>query len=73
MKTVTDIAQELMRFPEQDVLEVLDINSEDLVNRFMDKVEEKYDYLVDDFMWDEEQWDEDELTIIDDLEEYEDE
>lgn len=60
MKTVTDIAQELMRFPEQDVLEVLDINSEDLVNRFMDKIVDKYDYLSEEFEEVDEDEDEDE-------------
>lgn len=49
MKTVTDIAQELMRCPETDILEVLEISSEDLVNRFMDKIIDRYDYLSEEF------------------------
>lgn len=49
MKTVNDIAEEMMRHPETDILEVLEISSEDLVNRFMDKIVEKYDYLSEEF------------------------
>ncbi len=55
MLTVTEIAEKLKRYPEQDVLEVLEIYSEDIVDRFMDKVEEKYDYLVDEFEEEEEE------------------
>ncbi len=49
MKTVNDIAEEMMRYPETDILEVLEISSEDLVNRFMDKIVDKYDYLSEEF------------------------
>jgi len=49
MKTVNDIAEEMMRYPETDILEVLEISSEDLVNRFMDKIIDRYDYLSEEF------------------------
>lgn len=49
MKTVNDIAEEMMRYPETDILEVLEISSEDLVNRFIDKIIDRYDYLSEEF------------------------
>lgn len=49
MITVGEMAEQLKRYPEQDVLEVLDISSEDIVDRFMDRVAERYDYLIEDF------------------------
>ena len=39
-------------------MEVLEINSEDLVNRFLDRIEEKYDYLVEEFDNDSQAYDE---------------
>lgn len=46
--TLTDVKDRLKQQPETIVLEVLDINSEELVDRFEDKVEERMDYLMDD-------------------------
>lgn len=46
--TLIDLADRLKKLPEIDLLEVLEISSEDLVDRFMDRIEDKYDDLVDD-------------------------
>jgi hypothetical protein len=46
--TFKDLCDRLKRLPEIDLLEVLDISSEDLVDRFEDFVEQKRDYLEDD-------------------------
>lgn len=56
MLTVNEIAEKLKQLPERDVLEVLEIYSDEVVDRFMDKVEAKYDYLVEEF--DEEEYEE---------------
>lgn len=45
--TTFDIARRLEQQPEISVLEVLEISSSDLVDRFMDRIEEKMDYLED--------------------------
>jgi len=37
--------EKLKQLPEIDLLELLEIYSEELVDRFMDKVEEKMDFL----------------------------
>lgn len=39
----------LKRIDEISLLEVLEISSEDLVDRFTDKIEEKYEQLAEDF------------------------
>ena len=39
----------LKRIDEISLLEVLEISSEDLVDRFIDKIEEKYEQLAEDF------------------------
>ena len=49
MKTLADIINHLRRIDEISLLEVLDISSEDLVDRFGDKIEERYDLLREDF------------------------
>lgn len=49
MKTLADVINHLKRIDEISLLEVLDISSEDLVDRFVDKIEEKYDSLREDF------------------------
>lgn len=46
--TTDDVNAKLMILPEIDLLEVLEITSEDLVNRFQDKIDEKREYLNDD-------------------------
>ena len=45
--TFKDLCDKLKQLPEIDLLEVLEIDSEDLVNRFEDFVEQKRDYLED--------------------------
>jgi len=45
MRTLSDIILYLKRIDEISLLEVLEISSEDLVDRFVDKIEEKYDQL----------------------------
>lgn len=46
--TTNDVCNRLKKLPEIDVLEVLEISSEDLVNRFEDIIMEKIEYLVED-------------------------
>ena len=54
MKTLADIINHLKNIDEISLLEVLEINSEEIVDRFVDKIEEKYDGLREDFEQDEE-------------------
>jgi len=56
MITLADMILHLKRIDEISLLEILEISSEDLVDRFADKIEEKYDLLKEDFE------EEDELT-----------
>lgn len=57
MKTLTDITNDLMRMDEISVLELLDISSEDLVNRFEDFIELKYETLREQFQEEEDDHD----------------
>lgn len=43
--TLIDIADRLKQIPETDLLEMLDISSEEIVDRFMDRIEDNADYL----------------------------
>lgn len=45
MLTLVEIAEKLKQFDEITLLEILEINAEDLVERFMDKIEESQDKL----------------------------
>jgi hypothetical protein len=45
--TFKDLCDKLKQLPEIDLLEVLEISSEDLVHRFEDFIEQKRDYLED--------------------------
>lgn len=49
MKTLADIINHLRRIDEISLLEVLEISSEDIVDRFGDRIEDKYDLLREDF------------------------
>lgn len=49
MLTLTDLFDKLKSIDEVSLLEVLEISSEDLVDRFADKIELKYEELVEDF------------------------
>ena len=48
MLTFADVCERLKKQDESSVLEVLEITSEELVDRFNDKVEEKLDYFIED-------------------------
>ena len=43
--TEKDLNDKLKNLPELDLLEILDICSEDIVDRFQDKIEERRDYF----------------------------
>ena len=45
--TFKDLCDKLKQLPEIDLLEVLEISSEDLVHRFEDFIESKRDYIED--------------------------
>jgi len=47
-KTFTEIKEQLALLDEITVLEALEINSTELVERFEDKVEDKLDQLIED-------------------------
>lgn len=57
--TFNDLCKRLQAIEETILLELLDINSEEIVNRFTDKIEEKRDYLEEDLEVDN-AWNEDE-------------
>jgi hypothetical protein len=45
--TFTELKEKLLRLDEVTLLELLEINAEDLINRFEDIIEDKYDQLVE--------------------------
>lgn len=45
MLTLVEIAEKLKQFDEITLLEVLEINAEEIVERFMDKIEDNQDKL----------------------------
>lgn len=47
--TYHDVIQRLLRRPEIDLLEILEISSEDIINMFGDKIEEKLEDLIYEF------------------------
>lgn len=47
--TLNDLTDHLRQVDEVTLLEVLDIYSEDLVDRFGEKIEEKFDTLIEEF------------------------
>lgn len=49
MLTLTDLQEKLKSVDEISLMEILDISSEDLVQRFLDRIEERYDDLSEDF------------------------
>lgn len=53
--TLTELQSKLMLIDEISLLEVLDISSENIVERFLDKIEDRFDKLVFDFIDDEEE------------------
>lgn len=48
MLTPKDVRDRLKGLPEIDLLEVLDISSEEIVDRFDDKIEEREMYFIED-------------------------
>ena len=54
MLTLHDLCQKLKNIDEISLLEVLEISSEDLVERFEDKIEAKFDELSEEFNNDQE-------------------
>jgi len=49
MLTLTEVQEKLKLIDEISLMEILEITSEDLANRFMDKIEIKYDQLITEF------------------------
>lgn len=47
--TLTDLQEKLKLIDEVSLMEILEITSEDLVTRFIDKIETKYDQLITEF------------------------
>ena len=47
--TLVELCDKLKRVDEVSLLEVLEISSEDLVSRFVDVIEDKYDELSEEF------------------------
>lgn len=43
--TLVELKEKLMQFDELDLIELLDLTSEDILNRFEDVVEDKYEML----------------------------
>ena len=58
--TFVELCNRLKQLEETLLLEVLEINSTEIVNRFEDKIEDKRDYLEDDLEL-EDEWNDDEL------------
>ena len=48
MLTFIDVCDRLKQQDEISILEVLEITAEELVDRFHDRIEDKFDYLADD-------------------------
>jgi len=48
MLTFIDVCDRLKQQDEISILEILEINSDELVDRFKDKIEENYEELADD-------------------------
>lgn len=55
MKTLADIINHLKNIDEISLMEILEISSEDIVDRFGDRIEDKYDNLREDFENDEDE------------------
>ena len=45
MLTIPDICDKLKRLDEVTILELLEVNSEEIVNRFQDRIQDMADYL----------------------------
>ena len=49
MITLTELQDKLKREEETSLMEILEISSEDIVERFYDKIEERYEQLSEEF------------------------
>lgn len=47
--TLSELKEKLTSIDEISLLEKLEIYSDDIVERFIDKIEEKYEQLIEDF------------------------
>lgn len=54
--TLQEIAEKLKRYDEILLLELLEISADDIVDRFMDKIEDKADFLENDLEEEEEEY-----------------
>lgn len=45
MNTLRDISRKLKKYDEETVIELLDITSEDIVDRFEDRIEERFEEI----------------------------
>lgn len=55
MLTLNDVKERLKKLDETTLLEILEISSEEIVERFEDKIEEREEYFINDL--DTETWD----------------
>jgi hypothetical protein len=53
MLTLVEIMERLKMIDETSLLEILDIHSDEIVERFADKIEERYDSLAEEFQTEE--------------------
>ena len=44
--TIDELKEKLMQFNELDIIELLDLTSEDILDRFEDILEDRYDILI---------------------------
>lgn len=47
--TFPELKERLKQLDEVDILEILDITTEDILNHFEDKIEGKFDELIEEF------------------------
>jgi len=48
MLTLVDVCERLKQQDEVSILEILEITSDEIVDRFQDKIEENYEHLAED-------------------------
>ena len=44
--TFVDLCDELKKLDETNLLELIDISSEEIINKFQDKIEDNFDHLL---------------------------
>lgn len=49
MLTITEVAEKLTKEDEVSILEILNIESHEIVERFQDKIEDRYDKLREEY------------------------